>query len=76
MLTLYSNTNPITLTATKFNSYFRLILKKSVCGSHFMATIDYRKWGISKYSLLGMTEQVGFNSQIEVAKQWFSLRNI
>lgn len=69
MLTLHGKTNPITLTATKFNCYFNPILKKSVCGGDFTTTIDRTKWGISKYTLLGMTEKVELNIQIEAVKQ-------
>ena len=69
MLTLHGKTNPITLTATKFNCYFSPILKKSVCGGNFTTIIDRRKWGISKYTLLGMTEKVQLDIQIEAAKQ-------
>ena len=69
MLTLHGITNPITLTATKFNCYFNPILKKSVCGGDFTTTIDRTKRGISKYTLLGMTEKVELNIQIEAIKQ-------
>ena len=69
MLTLHGKTNPITLTATKFNCYFSPILKKSVCGGDFTTIIDRRKWGISKYTLLGMTEKVPLDIQLEAAKQ-------
>lgn len=69
MLTLHGKTNPVTLTATKFNCYLSPILKKSVCGGDFTTTIDRTKWGISKYTLLGMTEKVELNIQIEAAKQ-------
>lgn len=69
MLTLHGKTNPITLTATKFNCYFSPILKKSVCGGDFKTTIDRTKWGISKYTLLGITEKVDLDIQIEAAKQ-------
>ena len=69
MLTLHGKTNPITLTATKFNCYFSPILKKSVCGGDFTTIIDRREWGISKYTLLGMTEKVQLDIQIEAAKQ-------
>lgn len=68
-LTLHGLTNPVTLTATKFNCYFSPILKKSVCGGDFTTTIDRRKWDISKYTLLGITEEVTLNIQIEAAKQ-------
>ncbi len=69
LLTLHGKTNPVTLTATKFNCYLSPILKKSVCGGDFTTTIDRTKWGISKYTLLGMTEKVDLTIQIEAAKQ-------
>ena len=69
MLTLHGKTNPITLTATKFNCYLNPILKKPVCGGDFTTTIDRTKWGISKYTLLGITEKVQLNIQIEAAKR-------
>ena len=55
-LTMHGKTNPITLTATKFNCYFSFIAKGSVCGGDFTTTIDRRKWDIDKYTLLGITE--------------------
>ena len=69
MLTLHGKAHPITLTATKFNCYLNPILKKSVCGGDFVTTIDRTKWGISKYTLLGITEKVQLNIQIEAAKR-------
>lgn len=69
MLTLHGKTKPITLNATKFNCYLSPILKKSVCGGDFTTTIDRTKWGISKYTLLGMTEKVELNIQVEAARQ-------
>jgi len=68
-LTMHGITNPITLTATKFNCYFSFIAKKPVCGGDFTATIDRTKWDMSKYTLLGITEKVTLNIQIEAAKQ-------
>lgn len=68
-LSLHGKTNPVTLTATKFNCYFSFIAKKQVCGGDFTTTIDRRKWGISKYTLLGITEKVVLKIQIEAAKQ-------
>ena len=68
-LTMHGVTNPVTLTATKFNCYFSFIAKKQVCGGDFTTTIDRRKWGMSKYTLLGITEQVKLNIQIEAIKQ-------
>ncbi len=68
-LTLHGITHPVTLTATKFNCYFSFIAKKPVCGGDFTTTIDRRKWDMSKYTLLGITEKVDLNIQIEAAKQ-------
>ncbi len=68
-LTMHGITNPITLTATKFNCYFSFIAKKPVCGGDFTTTIDRTKWGMSKYTLLGITEKVTLKVQIEAAKQ-------
>ncbi|MGM8887389.1 YceI family protein [Psychrobacter sp. 1Y10] len=68
-LTIRDITHPVTLTATKFNCYFSFIAKGSVCGGDFTTTIDRREWDISKYTRLGITEQVDLNIQIEAAKQ-------
>lgn len=68
-LTIRDITHPVTLTATKFNCYFSFIAKSSVCGGDFTTTIDRRKWDMSKYTLLGITEKVELNIQIEAAKQ-------
>ncbi|MBP2280587.1 polyisoprenoid-binding protein YceI [Psychrobacter sp. PL19] len=68
-LTLHGETHPITLTATKFNCYFSPILRKSVCGGDFTTVIDRTKWGLSKYSLLGITKYLTLNIQVEAAKQ-------
>lgn len=68
-LTLHGETHPVSLTATKFNCYFNIMLKKPVCGGDFTTTIDRTKWGISKYVLLGITKDVTLNIQIEAAKQ-------
>ena len=68
-LTLHGQTHPVQLTTTKYNCYFSLILKKSVCGGDFTTTIDRTKWGISKYVLLGMSKDVKLDIQFEAAKQ-------
>ncbi len=68
-LTMHGITNPITLTATKFNCYFSFIAKKPVCGGDFTTTIDRKKWDMGKYTLLGITEEVTLKIQIEAAKQ-------
>lgn len=68
-LTMHGITNPITLTATKFNCYFSFIAKKPVCGGDFTTTIDRTKWDMSKYTLLGITEKVTLKVQIEAARQ-------
>ncbi|WP_201587185.1 YceI family protein [Psychrobacter jeotgali] len=68
-LTLRGITNPVVLTATKFNCYFNLLLKKPVCGGDFTTTIDRSQWNLDKYTLLGITEKVDLDIQIEAAKQ-------
>lgn len=68
-LTMHGITQPITLNATKFNCYFSFIAKKPVCGGDFTTTIDRTKWGMDKYTLLGITEKVTLKVQIEAAKQ-------
>jgi len=68
-LTLNGETHPVSLTATKFNCYFNLMLKKPVCGGNFTTTIDRTQWGMSKYVLLGITKDVSLDIQIEAAKQ-------
>lgn len=68
-LTIRNITHPVTLTATKFNCYFSFIAKRPVCGGDFTTTIDRRKWDMSKYTLLGITEKVDLNIQIEAVKQ-------
>ena len=69
LLTLHGKTNPVTLTATKFNCYLSPTVKKTVCGGDFTTTIDRRKWDIRKYTLLGITEKVTLNIQIEAVRQ-------
>lgn len=68
-LTMHGQTHSVTLNATKFNCYFSFIAKSSVCGGDFTTTIDRRKWGMSKYTLLGITEKVVLKIQVEAAKQ-------
>ncbi|WP_201558065.1 YceI family protein [Psychrobacter sp. 72-O-c] len=68
-LTLHGETNPVTLTANKFNCYFSPILKKSVCRGYFTTRIDRTKWNINKYVLFGMTKNLTLNIQVEAAKQ-------
>lgn len=69
MLTMHGKTNPVTLLATKFNCYLNPILRKTVCGGDFVTTIDRKNWDMGKYTLLGMTEKVALNIQIEAVKQ-------
>lgn len=68
-LTMHGITKPISLTATKFNCYFSFIAKSSVCGGDFTTTIDRTEWDMSKYTLLGITEEVTLKVQIEAVKQ-------
>ena len=68
-LAMHGVTQPITLTATKFNCYFSIIAKGQVCGGDFVTTIDRRQWNIDKYTRLGITEKVRLKLQIEAVKQ-------
>lgn len=68
-LTMLGKTNPVTLTATKFNCYLSPILKAQVCGGDFETTIDRTQWGMSKYVLMGMSKNVKLNIQVEASKK-------
>ncbi len=68
-LTLLGKTQPVTLTATKFNCYQSPMLKTQVCGGDFTATIDRSKWGMNYLVDAGMTKQVKLNIQIEAGKE-------
>lgn len=68
-LTLHGETHPVTLTATRFNCSPSSILKKSVCGGDFTATIDRTKWNIKKYALFGITKSLTLNIKVEAAQQ-------
>lgn len=68
-LTLHGETNPITLTATKFNCYDSPVLGVEACGGDFETTIDRTKWGIDTYTTGGMMKDVKLVIQVEGSKK-------
>lgn len=68
-LTLLGKTNPVTLTAAKFNCYDNPMLKAQSCGGDFETTIDRTKWGMDKYTDLKSMRDVKLNIQIEAYKK-------
>lgn len=68
-LTLRNKTRPITLTATKFNSYPSPLLMAYVYGGDFETTIDRTEWGIDGFVKMGITKNVKLTIQIEAAQQ-------
>lgn len=67
-LTLLGKTNPVTLTATKFNCYDSPMLKTQVCGGDFETTINRTKWGMDGYVKMGFSKNVKLNIQVEASK--------
>lgn len=67
-LTLLGKTNPVSLTATKFNCYDSPMLKTQVCGGDFETTIDRTKWGMDGYVKMGFSKNVKLNIQVEASK--------
>lgn len=69
-LTLLGKTNPVTLTATKFNCYNSPMFNNAeVCGGDFTATIDRTQWGMNYLVDMGMTKEVKLDIQLEAVKQ-------
>lgn len=68
-LTLLGKTNPVTLTATKFNCYNSPMLNAQVCGGDFETTIDRTKWGMDGMVKMGMSKNVKLNIQVEASKK-------
>ena len=68
-LTLLKKTRPITLTASKFNSYPSPLLMAYVYGGDFETTIDRTDWGIDGYVKMGVSKKVKLVIQIEAAQQ-------
>ena len=68
-LTLLGKTQPVKLTASKFNCYPNPMLKTEVCGGDFSTTIDRTKWGMNYLVKEGMAKNVRIDIQIEAAKK-------
>lgn len=68
-LTMMGKTNPVTLTATKFNCYENPMFNAEVCGGDFTTTIDRTQWGINFLADAGMTKEVSIQIQVEAVKQ-------
>ena len=68
-LTLLGKTQPVKLTASKFNCYQNPMLKTEVCGGDFSTTIDRTKWGMNYLVKEGMAKNVRIDIQIEAAKK-------
>ena len=67
--TLLGKTQPVKLTASKFNCYPNPMLKTEVCGGDFSTTIDRTKWGMNYLVKEGMAKNVRIDIQIEAAKK-------
>ncbi len=68
-LTLLGKTQPVTLTATKFNCYDSPLLKAEACGGDFETTIDRTKWGINTFTDGGMMKDIKLVIQVEGSKK-------
>lgn len=69
-LTLLGKTNPVSLTATKFNCYNSPMLENAkVCGGDFETTIDRTQWGMDTYVKMGFAKAVKLNIQVEAVQQ-------
>lgn len=68
-LTLLGKTQPVKLTAKKFNCYNSPMKKAEVCGGDFTTTIDRTQWGMNYLVDAGMSKSVQLDIQIEAAKQ-------
>ncbi|MFW2178013.1 MULTISPECIES: YceI family protein [unclassified Moraxella] len=68
-LTLLGKTQPVTLTATKFNCYDNPILKAQSCGGDFTTTIDRTKFGMNTYADMKSMRNVKIDIQIEAYKK-------
>lgn len=67
-LTILDKTNPVTLTATKFNCYDNPVLQARVCGGDFETDIDRSLWGVDFGIEHGMTKDVKLKLQVEAKK--------
>lgn len=67
-LTFLGKTQPVTLTATRFNCYMNPMLKREVCGGDFETTVQRTQFGNS-YGVPGIPDNIKLLIQIEAVKQ-------
>lgn len=68
-LTLRGRSNPVTLTAQRFNCYPNPLLKRRTCGGDFDTTIQRSQWGIDWGLGMGMPDAVHLLIQVEAIQQ-------
>jgi polyisoprenoid-binding protein YceI len=68
-LTLLGKTQPVTLTANRFNCYVNPMLKREVCGGDFETTIDRSAFGMEYGINWGFPKDVRLVIQVEGVKQ-------
>ncbi|MDE1948962.1 MAG: polyisoprenoid-binding protein [Burkholderiales bacterium] len=68
-LTLRGRSNPVTLSARRFNCYFNPLLERRTCGGDFDTTIQRSQWGIDWGLGMGMPDAVHLLIQVEAIQQ-------
>jgi len=68
VLTLVGKSNPVKLTAVRFNCMHNAMLQREVCGGDFEATINRSAWGIV-WGLPRFPDSVRLLLQVEAIKQ-------
>jgi polyisoprenoid-binding protein YceI len=68
-LTLLGKTQPVTLSASRFNCYQNPLLKREVCGGDFETTITRSQWGMNYGLNFGLPDNIRLLIQVEAVKQ-------
>ncbi len=68
-LTLRGKTQPVTLTAERYNCYTSPMFKREVCGGDFKTTVKRSLWGIDWGLNYGFPDDVPLVIQIEAIQQ-------
>jgi len=68
-LTLLGKSQPVTLTATRFNCYLNPMFKREVCGGDFETTLQRSQWGMGWGLQMGAPDSVRLLVQVEAIKQ-------
>lgn len=68
-LTLLGRSNPVTLSALRFNCYLNPLLKRRTCGGDFDTTIVRSQWGLTWGLDMGMPDPVHLLLQVEAIQQ-------